>query len=557
MFPSRSITSTLGAPKPKVVSNRSSIEFDGVDGFLDSSLAYNFYNNGDTKPYTVAAWVKLPNSPSAGHDGNGSFFSDDNFQCTWSYVYRHSPGGGDPDIRITHSAGGINESGLGQGNEYLMNYDTNWHHIVWTGEQPLWGVNNEGVTPGTPVKYFVKNKLYVDGKLVKLTATDGETGHQAGINNGGTTSYTRACSYNNADATITIDDETDVTWIRVGQMVTGTGIPANSYVASITQNSEDPKEVTEFELNVNTNGDGSGGNVSGGTLTFKNYDSVTETWSNSAGIIEFDIKSEPQLYRCTPTPRSDYMQRLAISQSTPSYYITSYTRIGSNRGSTYFPGYIDEVAFWDSTLSKSEISYIYKAGRYKYTKNSGKYKSSANLKGWWRMGDASNDLITAGTNATTAMLIQNMAESYTLSGEVITNGNMESNSDWSDHGSPSTGGTQSTEQYRSSGNSWKVVADGALQGIEQNVTWSNNSYYYGVVYIYPTGGMDKIKLQTDYSGLIEYSVTAGEWNKLEFLQYVSDTSGFLRIRSYEASTYYVDDVSIQKSIIHLYVEVEI
>ena len=114
MFLSRSISTTIGSEKPKVVSNKYSIEFDGVDDYLDTKYTYDFYNSGDTKPYTIAAWVKLIDSPHATNDDqDGAIFSDKGWQCTWSYVYRYNAGS--PDIRITNSAGGIDEAGFGRG----------------------------------------------------------------------------------------------------------------------------------------------------------------------------------------------------------------------------------------------------------------------------------------------------------------------------------------------------------------------------------------------------------------------------------------------------------
>ena len=73
-------------------------------------------------------------------------------------------------------------------------------------------------------------------------------------------SFTDAtCDYNN-DPTITHDSNTE---IRVGQFVSGTGIPTDSTVASVTS-------ATEFELSAST----TGGSVTNGTLTFNGKDTV-------------------------------------------------------------------------------------------------------------------------------------------------------------------------------------------------------------------------------------------------------------------------------------------
>ena len=58
--------------------------------------------------------------------------------------------------------------------------------------------------------------------------------------------------------------------------------------------------------------------------------------------------------------------------------------IGSLGTGNYFTGNIDEVAIWNKALSAGDISALYSA---KGTSNLNDDGNSANLKGWWRMGD--------------------------------------------------------------------------------------------------------------------------------------------------------------------------
>ena len=79
------------------------------------------------------------------------------------------------------------------------------------------------------------------------------------------------CDYNN-DPTITHDD--DGGRITAGLPVTGTGIPTDAFVESVTSN-------TEFELSANT----TGGSVTNGTLTFGSMSEITNARFNVLGDV--------------------------------------------------------------------------------------------------------------------------------------------------------------------------------------------------------------------------------------------------------------------------------
>lgn len=65
---------------------------------------------------------------------------------------------------------------------------------------------------------------------------------------------------------------------------------------------------------------------------------------------------------------------------------------GRSAGTNLYDGLLDEVAFWDSELSASEITEIYNSGSpIDVSENTGNYVSSSNLLGWWRMGDGESD----------------------------------------------------------------------------------------------------------------------------------------------------------------------
>ena len=80
---------------------------------------------------------------------------------------------------------------------------------------------------------------------------------------------------------------------------------------------------------------------------------------------------------------------------------TTFDTIGAKPdGSGAFGGNIDEVAVWNTALSAGDISALYQA---KGTSNLNDDGNSANLKGWWRMGDGvldSHPLIADQVNPT-------------------------------------------------------------------------------------------------------------------------------------------------------------
>ena len=63
-----------------------------------------------------------------------------------------------------------------------------------------------------------------------------------------------------------------------------------------------------------------------------------------------------------------------------------YAITGTNNS---YDGNIDETAIWNKELTANEITQIYNSGtaNLNLSTNSGDYSSSANLQGWWRMGD--------------------------------------------------------------------------------------------------------------------------------------------------------------------------
>lgn len=67
-----------------------------------------------------------------------------------------------------------------------------------------------------------------------------------------------------------------------------------------------------------------------------------------------------------------------------------------------FTGLIDQVGIWDDILTAAEITALYNGGyAARYDANHGNYVSSANLQGWWKMGDADSGTGTTITDSST------------------------------------------------------------------------------------------------------------------------------------------------------------
>ena len=213
-----------------------------------------------------------------------------------------------------------------------------------------------------------------------------------------------------------------------------------------------------------------------------------------------------------------------------------------------FNGNIDEVSIWNTALSAGDISALYQA---KGTANLNDDGNSANLKGWWRMGDGRLDsfnLIADQVNPT-------------LGSELITNGSMEADANWGDSDVAPTSQERSSEQAKNGTYSWKFVtpgSGGARYGGIKNTTafttvtgnvyrlkyWIRANVTSHNLSIIEGDGSGKI---TGFSDKWVTGQTADQWN--EIIYYYTESSGgsggYVEFEgSGGAATFYIDDVSI-------------
>ena len=105
------------------------------------------------------------------------------------------------------------------------------------------------------------------------------------------------------------------------------------------------------------------------------------------------------------------------SVTTQNFYIGKHYL--GNAYSHY--GFVDEVGVWSSVLTSPEIAAIYNSGYdpIDLTTDAGNYASSADLVGYWRMGDGSGDTDSGGGtpgNGDTVGTVKNLANPGTHDG---------------------------------------------------------------------------------------------------------------------------------------------
>ena len=104
------------------------LEYDAVDDFIQiKNFVYDFYNDGNTKPFTMSAWIKLADKNFTASSG-GAAFNESGYQTGFQFTYNVTF----DQIRITGQTGGVGENGMKQGWEFFMPLDSDWHHILWT-----------------------------------------------------------------------------------------------------------------------------------------------------------------------------------------------------------------------------------------------------------------------------------------------------------------------------------------------------------------------------------------------------------------------------------------
>jgi len=139
-------------------------------------------------------------------------------------------------------------------------------------------------------------------------------------------------------------------------------------------------------------------------------------------------------------------------------------------------------------------------------------------------------------------------DDFAYGSELVTNGDMELESDWANYGTPTTN-ERSSEQVHGGTYSRKVVTDANSEGIRQyNVTCVNGHTYKVEAYVY-LASAGEINLFYD-SVSIALTTTTGNWVKLEGIRTaINSPSGKSEFqpRAWGGTvSFYVDDISVRE-----------
>ena len=209
----------------------------------------------------------------------------------------------------------------------------------------------------------------------------------------------------------------------------------------------------------------------------------------------------------------------------------------------FFNGNISEVAIYNSALTANQVKTIYN-GREPYNHKEG--VASGNLQAWYRMGDGSLD--SFGYNGIVGDETNAIKES-----NLVTNGSMEADSNWTNQSSPSTNERSTTQVYKGT-YSRKFTPSSSNDGIKSDTFTTAVATYKITFWVYPDDSTKVSWKFVEHDGTShsksKTDLTQDTWNYIEFYAKSSSagSSGYLAIMgsSDTSGDWYIDDVSINK-----------
>ncbi len=155
---------------------------------------------------------------------------------------------------------------------------------------------------------------------------------------------------------------------------------------------------------------------------------------------------------------------------------------------------------------------------------------------------------TAGLQATNLV---NNGDFSELGSELVTNGNFDTDSDWSNFGTPTTS-EQSTDKAYLGSYSWYVVATAFRQGIfsPNNFSLVNGKTYKASLWIYAVDGAEILSgvTNSDATVFTSRAVTQGQWtNVVYYFTANASSASYISILSSSSTLeFYVDNVSVKQ-----------
>jgi len=209
----------------------------------------------------------------------------------------------------------------------------------------------------------------------------------------------------------------------------------------------------------------------------------------------------------------------------------------------YFTGNISEVAIYNSALTVNQAKTLYN-GREPYNHKEG--VASGNLQAWYRMGDGTLD--SFGYNGIIGDETNAIKES-----NLVTNGSMEADSNWTNQSSPSTNERSTTQVYKGT-YSRKFTPSSSNDGIKSDTFTTAVATYKITFWVYPDDSTKVSWKFVEHNGTShsksKTDLTQDTWNYIEFYAKSSSagSNAYLAIMgsSDTSGDWYIDDVSINK-----------
>lgn len=155
-----------------------------------------------------------------------------------------------------------------------------------------------------------------------------------------------------------------------------------------------------------------------------------------------------------------------------------------------------------------------------------------------------------GSNDSIVRKINNSTQQLENNTELVTNGSMEIDANWTSYGSPTTNARSGT-QFLHGTYSRRVVTDAVGEGIYQDITTVVGKTYNIVAFIYTVSGEGTlVKTDTDGSNSVTTTstTTGAAWARIELQFTATATTSRIIIsnKTTAASEFFVDDVSCRK-----------
>ena len=489
-----------------LITSTKSMEFDGVDDYLNAGVLPDVFKNA----FTVSAWIWTDTN-----SGNHQIFSTGQGAFAQIYIV------GGTGLRLVIQ-GGSGYSGT-IANYFSSDYINKWIYftITWdsanvkvyrnaiqVGSQSLTGTL-DSITNEANIGRHVSNVEYWNGKITEFGLYDrGLTALEvASLYNQGmpTNLLVNRNNYQSGNPTVFNTKQVDFDGTDDYLNITNN---YGSFTGSISAwvNRDDN---TGYHYLFDSRGSSNGG------VGFAYFHTGTDNIIVSSGTVYVDgvastvAATDGNWHHIVITGIS-----LNINEN-----ITIATRYSLNDN---LDGDISQVGLWNSTLTADEVSSLYNHGLpIDLTTDQAAYESSSNLVGYWRMGSGTLDtypLIADQTNAT-------------LGSDIVTNGDFADTSVWE----------QLSSSITISGGSANYDGSIATSNMRQTLTTVANKVYK-VTYTISnfTQGTGAIRLDGNYG---TYRTANGTYTDYITVSGTSSTFQLYGLSSFIGS---FDNVSVKQ-----------